>query len=259
MTNVPSVLIVDDDPSYLSIVTHALGEKGLSFHVERTGLGALRSSTKEVFPVVLLDLHLPDVDGLKVLEQFRGRSYGASVILISGAGSIGSAVQAMKLGAADFLEKPIDMIELLDTIASAFAGRLPPAQGAASSIATELATMMLQIVQAPADVKTCDDWARLAGVSRAVLFARCERVGVRGKQALDLGRLLRVATHGPSSLVDLDGLLGNRDHRTVTALLARAGLRVADLRTGPGEVLRRQKMLEAPGLIEALSANRVPG
>jgi len=208
------VLVVDDDYSYLSVVTHVLERSGLAFYVERTGLGALRSSTERVFFVVLLDLRLPDVDGLKVLAQLRARSSDANVILISGAGSIRSAVQAMKLGAADFLEKPVDMVELIDTIASACAGRMPPGRSAPacrSSASTEVAAMVSKITGSPADVKTCDDWARLVGVSRAVLFARCERLGIRAKQALDLGRLLRVATHYPTGRADLDSLLGSRD------------------------------------------------
>jgi ActR/RegA family two-component response regulator len=248
----PAVLIVDDDPSYLSLVTNAFRSHGISFRVELTGRGALHTAATQSFSAILLDLHLPDVDGLTVRECLLAQSPRANVILISGAGSISSAVQAIRMGAVDFLEKPIDVRELIDTITSASARHLPPAPCDRTSLAIAIAAMMLPVIQAPADVKTCDDWARLTGVSRAVLFARCERLRIRGKQALDLGRLLRVATHRPSRLEDLDGLLGSRDQRTIAGLLARSGLQVESLRMGPNEVLRLQQLLDAPELIEAL-------
>ena len=110
-----TLLLVDDDASVL----RAIGE-----YFERTGYEVWRESTGEqavdtfqrVRPdVVLLDLHLPDSNGLVVLERLRRD--GAAVILLTGQGDIQTAVRAMQLGAENFLTKPVDMTHLAAAIA----------------------------------------------------------------------------------------------------------------------------------------------
>jgi len=105
-----TLLLVDDD----SDVLRAVGDyfERLGYEVAREGTGEEGVATfQRLRPeVVILDLHLPDVGGLEVLERLRPQ--GASVILLTGQGDIDTAVRAMQLGAEHFLTKPVDMNHL---------------------------------------------------------------------------------------------------------------------------------------------------
>ena len=110
-----TLLLVDDDAS----VVRAIGEyfERIGYEVWRDGTGEQAMDTfHRVRPdVVLLDLHLPDSNGLVVLERLRRE--GAAVILLTGQGDIETAVKAMQLGAENFLTKPVDMTLLAAAIA----------------------------------------------------------------------------------------------------------------------------------------------
>src|SRR5881409_792662 len=105
-----TLLLVDDDAAVL----RAIGDyfERIGYEVWRDGTGEQAIDTfQRVRPdVVLLDLHLPDSNGLHVLERLRRE--GASVILLTGQGDIQTAVRAMQLGAENFLTKPVDMTHL---------------------------------------------------------------------------------------------------------------------------------------------------
>jgi DNA-binding NtrC family response regulator len=105
-----TLLLVDDDAD----VTRAVGEyfERLGYEVshEATGEGALEAFVRLRPDLVILDLHLPDLGGLEVLERLRPQ--GAAVILLTGQGDIDTAVRAMQLGAEHFLTKPVDMTHL---------------------------------------------------------------------------------------------------------------------------------------------------
>ena len=110
-----TLLLVDDDASVL----RAIGEyfERLTYEVwrESSGEQAMETFLRVRPDVVLLDLHLPDADGLVVLERLRRE--GAAVILLTGQGDIETAVKAMQLGAENFLTKPVDMAHLAAAIA----------------------------------------------------------------------------------------------------------------------------------------------
>ncbi|MBN2072125.1 MAG: sigma-54-dependent Fis family transcriptional regulator [Candidatus Krumholzibacteriota bacterium] len=110
------VLIVDDEES----IRNSL-EKLLSFEKYGTfsapdGRSALELLLKERIDIVLLDIKMPGMDGLEVLGKIKERQPGLPVVIISGHGNISTAVEATKLGAFDFIEKPIDLERLLLTI-----------------------------------------------------------------------------------------------------------------------------------------------
>ena len=106
MTN--EVFIVDDDPSVsaaLSVVLSGEGYQVASFVEGEAFLAAARSRTPGC---VLLDVHLPGSSGLDILKQLDAQSYPAPVLVISGRGDIPTAVEAIRNGALDFIEKPFD-------------------------------------------------------------------------------------------------------------------------------------------------------
>jgi two-component system, NtrC family, nitrogen regulation response regulator NtrX len=108
----PSVLIVDDEPNILSSLGAALGRE--SYQVETApNLAAARTHLREAFDFVLLDVRLGDASGLDLLEEIRDAAPDTCVIMMSGHGTIDDAVRATRLGAFDFLEKPVSLERLL--------------------------------------------------------------------------------------------------------------------------------------------------
>ncbi len=105
----PAVLIVDDEKGVQSSIQGILEDVGFDSQAVSSAEEALDILAKRSFPVVLLDVWLPGMDGLKALAQIRRISPDAVVIMISGHGSIETAVRATKLGAFDFVEKPLSL------------------------------------------------------------------------------------------------------------------------------------------------------
>src|SRR3989454_3995639 len=102
-----SLLLIDDDADVLRAVGDYFERIGFEVYRETSGEHGLDTFARLRPDVVLLDLHLPDLSGLEVLERLRGA--GAAVILLTGQGDIATAVRAMQLGAEHFLTKPVDM------------------------------------------------------------------------------------------------------------------------------------------------------
>jgi DNA-binding NtrC family response regulator len=108
-----SVLVVDDEASILGTLKKALSLEGYSVDVAG-GVGVAEERLgKKDYDLVLLDLSLPDGDGLGLLERIRERDQDLYVIMMSGHGTIDAAVRATRLGALDFLEKPLSTDRLL--------------------------------------------------------------------------------------------------------------------------------------------------
>jgi DNA-binding NtrC family response regulator len=107
------ILVVDDDPSTRELLGALLGFEGYEVIAAATPAQALDGLEQARFDVVLLDLHLPGVVGGELLTRIRGREGAPPVIVITGDGRVDSAVEAMRLGAADYITKPIRTAGLL--------------------------------------------------------------------------------------------------------------------------------------------------
>lgn len=112
----PKVLAVDDQADMRWFLTHLLREQGFEVATAEDGEGALEQLKQEAPQVVLLDLKMPRLDGMKALEQIKGIDPEVPVIVITAYGDVPSAVQAMKLGAYDYLTKPFNNEDLLFTV-----------------------------------------------------------------------------------------------------------------------------------------------
>ncbi len=106
-----SLLLIDDDPAILRSVGTYLERSGYQVFTEVSGEAALDRYQQYTPEVVLLDLHLPGMSGFEVLERLR--EHNAAVIVLTGHGDVETAVQAMQLGAENFLTKPVDMPHLV--------------------------------------------------------------------------------------------------------------------------------------------------
>ncbi len=105
----PRILVVDDEPGVRGALSGILRDEGYYVEAVESGEDCLDRLTRSAFDVVLLDVWLPGLDGLTTLARLRDRQTDAEVVMISGHGNIESAVRAIKLGAFDFIEKPLSL------------------------------------------------------------------------------------------------------------------------------------------------------
>ena len=114
-----NVLIVDDETGIRDSLAGILTDEGYSASTVESGEACLDLLRKTAFDVVLLDIWLPGIDGIEVLERIRELDNPPEVLMISGHGTIETAVRATKLGAYDFLEKPLSIDKTLILVKNA--------------------------------------------------------------------------------------------------------------------------------------------
>lgn len=112
-------MIVDDEPSIRTSLEGVLEDEGYKVACAGDGHAALKTMEEEMPDLVLLDIWMPGIDGIETLKRMRELHPGLQVIMISGHGTIETAVSATKLGAFDFIEKPLSLEKTLVTIQNA--------------------------------------------------------------------------------------------------------------------------------------------
>jgi two-component system nitrogen regulation response regulator NtrX len=115
----PTILVVDDEPGVRSSLTGVLRDEGYSVESVPSGEACLERVTRSAVDLILLDVWLPGMDGLATLARLRERQVDAQIVLISGHGNIESAVKAIKMGAFDFVEKPLSLDKTLLVVRNA--------------------------------------------------------------------------------------------------------------------------------------------
>ena len=106
------ILLVDDDETFRHVLGSELSRRGYAVTVAPTGRDAVAIACRDVPEVILLDLRLPDMDGLEVLGKIRERQLPSGVVVLTGHGTIDTAIQAIRLGAHDYLEKPCQVAQV---------------------------------------------------------------------------------------------------------------------------------------------------
>jgi two-component system nitrogen regulation response regulator NtrX len=104
-----SILIVDDEPGVRSSLSGVLQDEGFDVEAVPSGEECLERAIRASYDVIVLDIWLPGMDGLATLQRLRERKVDAQVVIVSGHGNIESAVRAIKMGAYDFVEKPLSL------------------------------------------------------------------------------------------------------------------------------------------------------
>ena len=107
--NIADILFVDDDRAILEIVREYLAEIGYHVDVVDNGLAALERIKEKPYHIVFTDIKMPDIDGLELLSAIKEYRPETEVIIVTGHGSMESAIQAMKYGSYDYLQKPFKL------------------------------------------------------------------------------------------------------------------------------------------------------
>ena len=110
------VLLVDDEEDFLDIMKERLSARGMEVSTETSAEKALKRIESELFDALILDLKMPGIDGLEALKRAKKLRPELQVIVLTGHASVEKGVEAIKLGAMDFVEKPADLEALSEKI-----------------------------------------------------------------------------------------------------------------------------------------------
>ncbi|MBW1722445.1 MAG: response regulator [Deltaproteobacteria bacterium] len=118
------VLLVDDEEDFLDTLAERMRDRDMDVETTTSAEEALKRADEESFDAVVLDLMMPGMDGLEVLKALKKRNPDIQVILLTGYASLDKGIEAMKLGAMDFIEKPADLKILTEKIKEAHAQKM---------------------------------------------------------------------------------------------------------------------------------------
>jgi DNA-binding NtrC family response regulator len=114
------MMLVDDEERFLSTTKKLLSRKGIEALTASSGAEALEKLKTRNIQVVILDVKMPGMDGIETLKQIKRQFPLVEVIMLTGHGTVESAVEGLKSGATDYLTKPTDIAELLKKAEEAF-------------------------------------------------------------------------------------------------------------------------------------------
>jgi DNA-binding response OmpR family regulator len=193
------VLVVDDDPSTLQLYAGVLRTSGFDVNVASSGRRGLEVAQEIAPHVVLADLRLPDLSAIDILRELRVAGSDAAVVVVTGFGTAKSAVEALRLGACDYVEKPLIGDDLVRVVEVALQSRSTAAAANADEsgapiahAAARWAAVVVKTIDSPVDPKHFRRWGRCVGASPGTLRRWCRSAGLSPKRSLDFARLLRV-------------------------------------------------------------------
>jgi len=118
------VLLVDDEKEFVDLLGERMSTRGMEVSATTSAADALKISEEQSFDAIVLDLMMPEMDGLEVLKTLKAKRPELQVILLTGHGTIEKGVEAMRLGAMDLVEKPSDLDSLTEKIKKAQARKM---------------------------------------------------------------------------------------------------------------------------------------
>ena len=119
------VLVVDDESNIRVLLEEILSEEGYDVTTAEDAAAARTAKTSQDFDLVLLDIWMPDTDGISLLKEWSEEGALGPVVMMSGHGTVDAAVEATRLGALDFIEKPVSLAKLLRTVEKALTQKPP--------------------------------------------------------------------------------------------------------------------------------------
>jgi DNA-binding NtrC family response regulator len=119
----PLILVVDDEPDIRELIKDILEDENYQVTIAANGEEAQAEFNRQLPDLVLLDIWMPDIDGITLLKEFKQQNKAVTIVMMSGHGTIETAVEATRLGAIDFIEKPLSMAKLLRGVEMALENR----------------------------------------------------------------------------------------------------------------------------------------
>lgn len=113
------ILIIDDERYIRNSLKEILSDEGYVLDVAENGLQGFEMATKDKYSVIFCDIKMPEMDGIEVLDKLMEEGTESQIVMISGHGDIETAVECLKKGAYDFIEKPLDLNRILITVKNA--------------------------------------------------------------------------------------------------------------------------------------------
>jgi len=118
------VLLVDDEQDFLEAMATRMKDRGMEVSTTTSAADALKKVEEGAYDAVVLDLMMPEMDGLEVLKAMKEKRPELQIILLTGYATVQKGVEAMKFGAMDFIEKPADLKILTEKIHQATAQKM---------------------------------------------------------------------------------------------------------------------------------------
>lgn len=118
------LLIVDDEEAFLNVITQRLRLKEFDVTAASDGEQAMAAALEKPFDVAVVDLHMPGMNGQELLAALKDRHPFLQVLILTGQGTMGAAMECMRMGAATYLEKPYDFDQLVEAIRDAYTAKL---------------------------------------------------------------------------------------------------------------------------------------
>jgi ActR/RegA family two-component response regulator len=245
------ILVVGGDNGFLDGLRDLLSPTEYQLAVADTRRSAL--DVAEVFRphVSLIDL-APDMSGFDILRALRGEWPELTCIILTTYSSCPAAVQAMRLGASDYLEKPVLPLVLLDAINTSWgaspdgATRSHPCD---SHALERWARVIVQVIHSPRDPRTLQEWAHWVGVSVGGLRNWCLTAHLPGRRSLLFARLLRAVARQRGVSAMPEDLLNVVDRRTLAKMIALGGGCRGELAPNLADFFARQQIISEPKAI----------
>lgn len=118
------VLLVDDEKEFLEIMSERMAARGMEVTTAPSATEALSILEKQSFDAIVMDFQMPEMDGMEALKAIKDKKPELQIILLTGYATVEKTVEAMKIGATDFLEKPADIEALSEKIKKAKAEKM---------------------------------------------------------------------------------------------------------------------------------------
>ena len=110
------ILLVDDEKSFTEVLSERMEARGFSVDIADSGASAVKKVKEKLYDAIILDLAMPEMDGIEALKVILKYNPDLQIIFLTGHATLEKGIEAVKLGAVDFMEKPVDIEKLLEKV-----------------------------------------------------------------------------------------------------------------------------------------------
>ena len=110
------VLLVDDEEEFIALLSKRMKSRGFHVDIANSGIKALEKVDEKAYDAIILDLYMPEMDGIDTLKHLLQKNTDLQIIFLTGHATLEKGIEAVKLGAIDFMEKPVDMDKLIEKV-----------------------------------------------------------------------------------------------------------------------------------------------